>query len=83
MAHDSLEAKEARDAVSRPVLAEHSVATLALPIGLEDGRTLPIGAEGAVVGIWREGQAYEVEFIAPFHAVVTVSAHALSLSEAA
>lgn len=39
---------------------------------LDDGRVLPPGAAGAVVGIWKDGAAYEVEFGEPFHAVVTV-----------
>jgi len=39
---------------------------------LADARVLPPGAEGVVVGIWRDGAAYEVEFDEPFHAVVTV-----------
>jgi hypothetical protein len=62
---------------SRPVLAEHSLAALASPLDLDDGRTLPAGAAGSVVGIWAEGKAYEVEFVKPFHAVVTVPAHKL------
>lgn len=63
---------------SRPVLAEHSVATLSSTFDLDDGRTLPAGSAGAVVGIWGEGKAYEVEFMEPFHAVVTVPARRLS-----
>ena len=41
---------------------------------LEDGRLLPPKAEGAVVGIWADGEAYEIEFEKPFHAVATVPA---------
>ena len=47
---------------------------LAGSLTLADGRTLPAGALGAVVFIHGGGQAYEVEFIEPFHAVATVSA---------
>lgn len=54
--------------------AEHSMVTLSSQLRLDDGRVLPPGARGAVVGIWAEGESYEVEFIEPFHAVVTVSA---------
>lgn len=51
--------------------------TLSSGVLLEDGRMLPPGAAGAVVGIWRKGVAYEVEFNEPFHAVVTVPAEGL------
>jgi len=44
---------------------------------LADGRTLPAGAVGAVVGIWASGAAYEVEFSEPFHVVATVEASEL------
>ena len=67
---------------ARPVLTEHSIAMLSLPFTLDDGRTLPAGSAGAVVGIWGEGKAYEIEFIEPFHAVVTVPARRLSASDA-
>ena len=52
--------------------AEHSIVTRSSDMRLDDGRVLPSGAKGAVVGIWRDGVAYEVEFDEPFHAVVTV-----------
>lgn len=61
----------------RPALSEHSLAKLASPLDLPDGRTLPSGAAGAVVGIWAKGKAYEVEFLKPVHAVVTVPASVL------
>jgi len=53
-------------------LAEHAIVTLSSDARLEDGRLLPRGAAGAIVGIWRDGAAYEVEFREPFHAVATV-----------
>jgi len=62
-------------------LSEHSVAKLSHSVTLGDGRTLPAGSAGAIVGIWGEGKAYEVEFLEPFHAVVTVPADALSAGE--
>ena len=37
-----------------------------------DGKTLPEGAQGAVVHAYRDGVGYEVEFDEPFHCVVTV-----------
>ncbi|MGH7116885.1 MAG: DUF4926 domain-containing protein [Stellaceae bacterium] len=36
------------------------------------GKTLPAGATGAVVYVYRDGTGYEVEFAEPFHCVVTV-----------
>lgn len=36
------------------------------------GKTLPAGATGAVVYVYRDGAVYEVEFDKPFHCVVTV-----------
>lgn len=58
--------------VASPVFVEHSMVRLSRACATDDGRTLPAGASGAVVGIWREGLAYEVEFSDPFHAVVTL-----------
>ena len=67
----------------RPPLPEHSVVKLASKLTLDDGRILPSGAKGAIVGIWADGAAYEVEFSEPFHAVVTVSGPNLSLARKA
>lgn len=41
------------------------------------GRDLPAGAHGTVVGVWRDGAAYEVEFTRPFACLVTVRAASL------
>jgi hypothetical protein len=41
------------------------------------GRDLPAGAHGTVVGVWRDGAAYEVEFTQPFACLVTVRAASL------
>ncbi len=59
-------------------LAEHSLAHLTSAISSDDGRLLPEGAVGAVVGIWRDGEAYEMEFQRPFHAVLTIAAGRLA-----
>lgn len=58
---------------ARPLLAEHSLVRLASDLDV-DRRTIPAGSTGAIVSIWAGGEAYEVEFIEPFHAVVTVAA---------
>ena len=56
----------------RSPLPEHSMVCLSTRCDLGDGRTLPAGALGAVVFVHAGGQAYEVEFIEPFHTVTTV-----------
>jgi hypothetical protein len=63
-------------------LAEHSLVALRTGLRLDDGRALASGAVGAIVGVWRNGAAYEVEFAEPFHAVVTVSAADLARAPA-
>lgn len=37
-----------------------------------DGVTMPAGSEGVIVAIYGDGQACEVEFLEPVHAVMTV-----------
>ncbi|MCJ2061275.1 DUF4926 domain-containing protein [Methylobacterium sp. J-088] len=66
-----------------PAIPEHSMVTLSGALTLKDGRTLPEGARGAIVFVHGDGEAYEVEFIAPFHAVTTVPASSLSRAPAA
>ena len=39
-----------------------------------ENRSLPSGAAGTVVAVYRDGAGYEVEFDTPFHAVVTLEA---------
>jgi len=47
--------------------------TLTMPVYVEAvGRELPAGSRGAVVGVWRSGRAYEVEFTRPFACLATV-----------
>ena len=58
---------------ARAAFAEHSLVRLASGIELGDGRVLPAGAVGAVVGVWANGAAYEVEFSNTFHAVATIA----------
>ena len=45
----------------------------------DDGDTIAAGTEGTVVGVWREGAAYEVEFASPEGALATVEATDLHL----
>lgn len=53
--------------------AELDEVTLTMPVYVEAvGRELPAGSHGTVVGIWQDGQAYEVEFTRPFTCLATV-----------
>lgn len=45
----------------------------------DDGDTRQPGTEGTIVGIWRDGAAYEVEFAEPMGALATVEAADLRL----
>jgi hypothetical protein len=56
--------------------ADLSVVSLIRAIEV-DGRTMPRGAIGTVVGVYGNG-GYEVEFMLPFHAVLTLGQTDLS-----
>lgn len=43
----------------------------------DDGDTIREGAAGTIVGVWRDGKAYEVEFTAPVAGLATVLPGAL------
>ncbi len=53
-------------------IPELSRVALTAPQPAEDGRMLPEGSEGTIVGTWARGEAYEVEFTRPFAALITV-----------
>lgn len=38
----------------------------------DDGDTISAGSAGTIVGVWRDGAAYEVEFTAPVAGLATV-----------
>lgn len=42
-----------------------------------DGRRVPAGSVGTVVGVWGEMAAFEVEFTRPFQALATVRREAI------
>ena len=56
-----------------PPIAELEVVRLRAPAETESG-TVPTGAEGTVVHVYRRGEAFEVEFDSPFHVVATLMA---------
>lgn len=51
------------------------------PVIADDGDAIEAGSQGTVVGIWRDGGAYEVEFASPEGALATVEAEGLRLIE--
>lgn len=63
------------------LLKEHDVVRLRGSLNLS-GREYRKGAVGTIVGIWRPGELYEVEFTEPAPAVETVPAGALELAAA-
>ncbi|CAA2138665.1 MULTISPECIES: DUF4926 domain-containing protein [Methylobacterium] len=52
--------------------------TLLADVTSDDGVTIPVGTAGTIVGVWRDGEAFEVEFALPEGAVATVHAGALT-----
>jgi len=56
---------------------EHAVVSLRTSIDA-DGQVLPEGARGTIVGIYRGGAAYEVEFFEPFHCLATLKPEMLA-----
>lgn len=44
----------------------------------DDGATIPAGTAGTIVGVWRDGEAFEVAFALPEEALATVNAEALT-----
>lgn len=59
-------------ALGRPPIAELERVSLSSSVTDDDGREVPAGSTGPVVGVYRGGAAYEVEFVEPFHTVATV-----------
>ncbi|KQO94855.1 DUF4926 domain-containing protein [Methylorubrum extorquens] len=51
---------------------------LTADVTTDDGDTVAAGAEGTIVGVWRDGAAYEVEFTTPIAGLATVLPSALA-----
>ena len=64
--------------IDRPPVVELSRVILTTAV-VVDGRVLPEGSAGTVVGVYGHGAAFEVEFTQPFHVVATVGADAVRL----
>ncbi|AWB22233.1 DUF4926 domain-containing protein [Methylobacterium currus] len=64
-------------------IRELDTARLLLEVTDDEGREVPAGSVGTVVGVWNQGEAYEVEFVTPFQALATVeSGQLVRVSEA-
>ena len=75
------EIRTSSDAVKgrRPAFKELDDVALAAPVYVKvANRELPAGARGTVVGVWGDGDAFEVEFISPFECLITVRAEGLA-----
>ena len=59
---------------ARSAIRELDAARLLVPVTDDEGREVPAGSVGTVVGVWNQGEAYEVELVAPFAALATVAA---------
>jgi hypothetical protein len=58
-------------------LRELDDVSLLAPAVADDGTPIPAGCEGTVVGVWRDGEAFFVEFAHPEGAIATVRPHDL------
>lgn len=47
----------------------------------DDEQCVPMGATGTVVGVYANGEAFEVEFTQPVDTLATIQRHALHLVE--
>ncbi len=63
--------------VNPSALPELSVVRLVRDVTTDEGGTLPAGSSGTIVGTFGDGEAYDVEFIEPLPALVTLAAAAI------
>lgn len=59
---------------------ELQIVRISKEVETEDGEKVSSGTCGTIVGVWGQGEAYEVEFIDPI-GVATIRADGLSLIE--
>lgn len=64
----------------RHTIDELDEVTLAVIVHSDEGKPIPEGSRGTVVGVWGEGESFEVEFSEPFHALATVELSAIAHS---
>lgn len=68
--------KRSTDSGTHEPIEELTRVALSKPVETEDG-VLPAKSMGTVVGVYRCGATYEVEFAKPFHTVATVMPDAI------
>ena len=61
-----------RRRTSRSAFKDLDRVMLTADVTTDDGDTVAAGCEGTIVGVWRDGAAYEVEFTAPIAGLATV-----------
>ncbi len=66
------------DGVRRYGLDELDRIKLAHDVESEDGEIVPAGAVGTIVTVYGKGEAFMVEFSAPFHALADVDSSAIA-----
>lgn len=69
-----------RQPVPNDALPELTLVTLLSAVTADSGATVPAGTTGVIVGVWAEGEAYEVEFAEPAGALATVEAGQLRVA---
>lgn len=70
----------ARAPIADTTLDEHDRVRLRETFSSENG-VVPKGSVGTIVGVWKKGELYEVEFLAPVQAVLTIPAMALARND--
>jgi hypothetical protein len=75
---DEIRITEKASESSAPGFKELDDVVLAVPVRVAAAdRELPAGAHGTIVGVWRDGAAYEVEFTQHFACLVTLRSTSL------
>ncbi|CAN5399269.1 hypothetical protein BH10PSE15_BH10PSE15_09930 [soil metagenome] len=68
---------QTREGDSSAPIQELDVVRLLAEVKMDEGH-LPIGTIGTAVYRYRDGEAFEVEFSAPFHALLTLRANEIA-----
>lgn len=63
-----------RSQAPRSGLKDLDAVVLTAAVQSDDGETIEAGSHGTVVGVWRDGVAFEVEFSSPVAGLATVLA---------
>lgn len=77
---DIMYRRETGEASLTGAFRELQVIRISKEVETEDGEKVPSGTCGTIVGVWGQGEAYEVEFTDPI-GVATIRADGLNLIE--